>query len=250
MNSNIKNLSNEPDALATLREDLAAAFRLCDRFGWGESVGNHFSAAASGDGRKFLLNPRWQHFATIRAGDLLLLDADDPDVMTHPDAPDASAWTIHGTMHRLLSEARVILHCHSPYAVALSCLKDPTLLPLDNNTARFFGKVGYDLNFCGIADDDREGQRLADAIKGKTALVMGNHGVSVVGETVADAFENLYFFEKAAKTMMLALASGQPLSVLTNEVAEATANGWASYRGMAKHHFDYLKSTLDGNYTV
>src|SRR5690606_27545737 len=115
--------------LTTLRQDLAATFRLCHRFGWCESVGNHFSAAVSATGRKFLLNPRWQHFATIKASDLLLLDADDPDVMKGENAPDPSAWTVHGTLHRMLPEARVILHCHSPYAVALSCLKDPTLLP-------------------------------------------------------------------------------------------------------------------------
>ena len=62
-----------------LREDLAAAFRLAVRFGWHESVANHFSAAVSDDGKKFLLNPKWQHFSTISASDLLLLDADDDD---------------------------------------------------------------------------------------------------------------------------------------------------------------------------
>lgn len=233
------------DEITTLRQDLAAAFRLCHQFGWSESVGNHFSAAASPDGRQFLLNPRWQHFATIRASDLMLLDADDPHVMTRPDPPDASAWTIHGAMHRMLPEARVILHCHSPYALALSCLKDPTLLPLDNNTARFFGRIGYDLDFGGIADAAEEGVRLARAMKGNSVLVMGNHGISIAGETVADAFEDLYFFEKAAQTVILALSSGKPLAVLSDEMAKATMEGWAGYRGMAQRHFDYLKSTLD-----
>ena len=107
--------------------------------------------------------------------------------MRRRNAPDASAWTVHGTLHRMLPEARVILHCHSPYAVALSCLKDPTLLPLDNNTARFFGRIGYDLDFGGIADAAEEGERLVEMIRGKAVLVMGNHGVSVAGETVADA---------------------------------------------------------------
>jgi ribulose-5-phosphate 4-epimerase/fuculose-1-phosphate aldolase len=236
---------NAPDDIAALRRELAAAFRLCHRFGWSESVGNHFSAATSADGRQFLLNPRWQHFATIEGDDLLLLDADDPGVMAGPDAPDASAWAVHGTLHRMLPEARVLLHCHSPYAVALSCLKDPTMLPLDNNTARFFGRIGYDLSFGGIADDDAEGRRLARAISGKSALLMGNHGVLIAGPSVADAFEDLYFFEKAAQTMMLALSSGRPLAVLSDRVAQATADGWGAYRGMARRHFDYLMSTLD-----
>lgn len=230
---------------ARLREDLAAAFRLCHRFGWSESVGNHFSAAVSDCGRRFLLNPRWQHFATIRARDLLLLDAEDPDVMVRPDAPDPSAWMVHGTLHRMLPQARVVLHCHAPHALALSCLKDPTVIPIDNNTARFFGRTAYDLVFGGIADAEEEGRHIAEAMDSKAVLVMANHGVTVAGDTVADAFEDLYFFEKAAQTIILARSTGQPLSVLSDEVARATAEGWATYRGMAARHFDYLKTTLD-----
>lgn len=233
------------ETLAELRQDLAAAFRLCHKFGWSESVGNHFSAAVSEDGRQFLLNPRWQHFATIRARDLLLLDLDDDTVMSGPNAPDPSAWAVHGTLHGAVPQARVMLHCHSPYATALACLKDPTLIPMDNNTARFWGRVGYDLEFGGISDSTEEGQHLAEAMQGNTVLVMGNHGVTVTGPTVAEAFEDLYFFEKAAQTQLLALSSGQPLSVLSDEVARNTAEGWEAYRGMAYNHFDYLKSTLD-----
>ncbi|MCM2292566.1 class II aldolase/adducin family protein [Allorhizobium sp. BGMRC 0089] len=233
--------------LLALRQDLAAAFRLCHKFGWSESVGNHFSAAVSADGRSFLLNPRWQHFATVRASDLLLLDAEDESVMWSANAPDPSAWAVHGGLHRALPQARVILHCHSPYATALACLKDPTLLPLDNNTARFYGKTGYSLDFGGISDNDDEVQHLAEAMRGMTALVMGNHGVSIAGNTVADAFEDLYFFEKAAKTQILALSTGQPLAVLSDAVARNTAEGWIPYRGMAAKHFDYLKSALDAD---
>jgi ribulose-5-phosphate 4-epimerase/fuculose-1-phosphate aldolase len=234
-----------PADLAALRQDLAAAFRLCHKLGWSESVGNHFSAAVSADGRKFLLNPRWRHFATVKASDLLLLDADDDSVMQSGEAPDPSAWAVHGTLHRELPEARVILHCHSPYATALACLADPTLLPLDNNTARFFGRIGYDLAFGGISDNSSEGARLAEAMRGKSVLVMGNHGVTVAGPTVADAFEDLYFFEKAAQTQMLACATGKKLAVLSDAVAQNTAEGWIPYRGMAEKHFAYLKSTLD-----
>ena len=74
--------------VAALREDLAAAFRITAQMGWHESVGNHFSAAVSADGKRFLLNRKWQHFASVRADDLMLLDADDPQVMTRPGAPD------------------------------------------------------------------------------------------------------------------------------------------------------------------
>jgi len=229
-----------------LRDDLAAAFRICHQMGWSESVGNHFSAAVSGDGRQFLLNRRWQHFATIRPDDLLLLDSGEEDALEGPDAPDASAWCVHGTLHRRRPEARVILHCHSPYATALSCLADPTMVPIDNNTARFYGRTAYDMDFGGIADAEEEGERLAESLGDKSVLVMGNHGVTVVGQTVAEAFEDLYFFEKAAQTLMLARAAGAPLAVLPDAVAQNTADGWRAYRGMAERHFEYLKSQVPG----
>jgi ribulose-5-phosphate 4-epimerase/fuculose-1-phosphate aldolase len=238
------NIHTEIDTTAALRTDLTAAFRLCHQFGWSESVGNHFSAAVSEDGRQFLLNPCWQHFATINPDDLLLLDVDDDQTMLGDNAPDPSAWAVHGTLHREIPAARVILHCHSPYATALACLKDPTLLPIDNNTARFWGRVGYDLEFGGISDSAEEGAHLAQAMGKNTVLVMRNHGITVTGPTVADAFEDLYFFEKAAQTQILALSSGRPLAVLSDDVAKATAEGWKSYRGMARRHFEYLKSTL------
>ena len=230
--------------IAALREDLAAAFRITAQMGWSESVGNHFSAAVSADGKRFLLNAKWQHFASIKPQDLTLLDADDAEVMNRPDAPDASAWTIHGTVHRQCPAARVIIHCHPPHATALATLADPRMLPLDNNTARFFNRLAIDQGFGGIADEAEEGLRLAAALGGKKTLLMGNHGITCTGPTVAEAFEDLYFFEKAAQTLLLAYASGQPLNVLSDEVAEKTARGWDDYRGMSYPHFDWLKSQL------
>lgn len=230
------------DETAALRQDLSAAFRICHAMGWSESVGNHFSAAVSE--HEFLLNPCWQHFATIHPDDLLRIDARDGRVIEGAGTPDASAWCVHGTLHRRKPEAKVILHAHTPYATALACLKDPTMVPIDNNTARFHGRTAYDLAFGGIADAAEEGERLADSLGDKSVLVMGNHGVTIVGETVAAAFEDLYFFEKAAKTLILARSTGEPLAVLSDGVAQNTADGWIAYRGMADRHFDYLKSQL------
>ncbi|OIQ31879.1 MAG: hypothetical protein BM562_06505 [Alphaproteobacteria bacterium MedPE-SWcel] len=231
----------ETNTEAALRADLADAFRICHRLGWSESVGNHFSAAVSADGQQFLLNAKWQHFDTIAPTDLLLLDSRR---RATPEGVDASAWCVHGTLHRRLPEARVVLHAHSPYATALACLADPTLVPIDNNTARFYGRTAYDLSFGGIADATEEGERLADAMGDKSVLVMGNHGVTIVGETVADAFEDLYFFEKAAQTLILARSGGGTLAVLSDAVAQNTADGWRAYRGMAEAHFAYLRRTL------
>ena len=228
-----------------LRIDLAAAFRLCARFGWHESVGNHFSAALSADGRRFVMNRKWRHFATIRASDLQVLDVDDAPAMTGPDAPDASAWCIHGNAHARVPQARVILHCHPIAATTLTTLADPRIVPIDQNTARFFGRYMIDPECGGIADQDDEGIRIAALLAQAPTLIMANHGVTCVGETVAEAFENLYFLEKAAETLLRAYATGRPLQVMSDAIAEHTAQGWDAYRGMAFAHFDHLKSMLD-----
>ena len=228
-----------------LRVDLAAAFRLAVHFDWHESIANHFSAAVSDDGKTFLLNPKWKHFATMKASELLCLHADDEDTMNRPDAPEPSAWCIHGAIHAAVPHARVLLHCHPPYATALSCLKDPSIKAIDQNTARFHNRVAVDLNFGGIADDADEGKRIAAALGNYSIMMMGNHGVSVVGETVAEAFEHLYYLERAAKTMVLAYSTGQPLSIMDDDLAEKTAQSWELYSDSAFAHFDQLKEILD-----
>jgi len=228
-----------------MRVDLAAAFRLAAEFNWHEAVANHFSLAVSPDGKTFLMNPRWRHFSRIRASDLLLLDAEDDAAMAGPDAPDPSAWYIHGRIHRALPQARCILHLHSPYATAISALAEPEIKPIDQNTARYYNRVAYDMNYGGIADSAAEGDRLAAALGNGSTLMMGQHGILVVGKTVADAFDRLYYLERACQTLVLAYSTGQPLNIMSDDLAEATARDWEDYPDMAQAHFDELKQGLD-----
>jgi ribulose-5-phosphate 4-epimerase/fuculose-1-phosphate aldolase len=228
-----------------LRVDLAAAFRLIYEMDMHESVANHLSVAVSPDGKQFLMNRRWMHFSNVTASSLQLLDSEDDSIMQTNKAPDASAWSIHGNIHASLSHARVILHLHSTYATVLSTLKDPRILPIDNNTARFYQRIAYDKNFGGIAASDEEGKRIMDSLAGKKALMMGNHGITVVGETIAEAFEDLYYLEKACKTMVLAYSTGQPLNVLPHELALKTAKSWGEFRDQSYAHFEQLKGMLD-----
>ncbi|WP_293268204.1 class II aldolase/adducin family protein [Neptunomonas sp.] len=227
-----------------IRIDLAAAFRLIYEMDMHESVANHLSAAVSQDGKQFLMNRRWMHFSNVTASSLQLLNSEDDSIMQSNEAPDPSAWCIHGNVHRSLPEARVILHVHSTYATALSVLKDPRILPLDNNTARFYERIAYDTDFGGIASSDEEGKRIGDSFTGKKALMMGNHGVTVLGESVAEAFEDLYYLEKACKTMVLAYSTGQPLNVLPHTLARETAASWDEFRGQSDAHFEQLKEML------
>ena len=127
-----------------LRVDLAAAFRLCVRNNWHEGVANHLSLAVSADGKRFLMNPRWRHFSRIKASELMLLDAGDKSTMDGPGAPDLTAWSLHGRLHAALPQARCIIHLHPPYATAIASLANPEILPIDQNTARFYNRMVFD----------------------------------------------------------------------------------------------------------
>ena len=228
-----------------LRVDLAAAFRLAVEMNWHEAVANHFSLAVSADGKKFLMNPRWVHFSRVRASDLMLLDADDKETMNRPDAPDPSAWCIHGTMHAKLPQARCLLHLHPPYATAVAALADPEIKPIEQNTARFYNRVAMDDAFGGIADDQAEGERLVRVMGNKSRMMMGNHGVLIAADTVAQAFDDLYYFERACQTLVLAYSTGQKLNVMAPDLAERTVAGWDNYRDSAFSHFAEMKKLLD-----
>jgi ribulose-5-phosphate 4-epimerase/fuculose-1-phosphate aldolase len=224
------------------RADLAAAFRMAARYGWNEAVANHFSVALSEDGTQFLMNPLWRHFSKLRASDMALLDAGNKQL---PEGIDPTAWAIHGTMHAHLPRARCILHMHPPYATALSCLADPTIKPVDQTAARFFNRVAIDIEYGGMADNAEEGLRLTRALGGFNTLMMGNHGVLVIGDTVAEAFDLLYHLERACRTLVLAYSTGQPLNVLSDEIAEKTALSWEDGGASARAHFAEVKRILD-----
>jgi ribulose-5-phosphate 4-epimerase/fuculose-1-phosphate aldolase len=229
-----------------MRVDLAAAFRLAARFDWHEAVANHFSVAVSADGRKFLMNPRWRHFSRIRASDLLLLHADDKATMDRPDAPDLTAWCLHGRLHAGLPQARCILHLHPPYATAIASLADPEIPAIDQNTARFFNRLAIDMDYGGMANTDAEGERLATLMGNRQIMMMGNHGILVCAETVAEAFDLTYYLERACRNLVFACQTGKKLHVMTPAVAEKTAREWEADRQQFHVHFAEMKSILDG----
>ena len=228
------------------RVDLAAAFRWTERLNLHEAVANHFSLAVSDDGTRFLMNPNQMHFRRIRASDLLLLDANDSETLAGPNAPDPTAWGLHGALHRRCPHARCAMHVHSVFATVLASLADSTLPPIDQNTATFFNRVVVDSHFAGLAFEE-EGERCAElfADRKKKVMVMGNHGIMVVGRTVAETFNRMYYFERAAETYVRALQTGQPLRVLPDEIAEKTAQEVEDYPEQDIRHLAELKAILD-----
>jgi len=228
------------------RVDLAAAFRWAARLNLHEAVANHFSLAVSADGTRFLVNPDKRHFARIRASDLLELDATDAATLDRPGAPDATAWGLHGALHRLCPHARCAMHVHAPFATVLACLEDPRLPPLDQNACMFFGRQAIDTQYGGLALTE-EGERCAALLSDPavSVLIMGNHGVMVIGRTVAEAFDRLTYFERAAATYIRALQTGRPLRVLSDAVAAKTAAQLGDDPSAGEAHLRELKAILD-----
>ncbi|MBI4933961.1 MAG: class II aldolase/adducin family protein [Actinobacteria bacterium] len=230
---------------AEQRRHLAAAFRWTARLGLHEGVANHFSALLPGSDTQFLLNARGAHFSRITASSLLSLDASTAGGAAHPDA-DPTAWFLHAHLHRLVPHARVILHTHMPYATSLACLDGFELQMLDQSSCRFFRRVAYDRHFSGMFLDDREGPRLAAMLAdGVSTVFLGNHGVMVVGQTVAEAFDELYYLERVAQLHVYALSTGRPLQLIPDDIAELTCRQWLEYPEGPDLHFRALLEILD-----
>lgn len=228
------------------RVDLAAAFRWTARLDMHEGVANHFSMAINDDGTRFLMNPNQMHFARIKASDLIEVDANDADALTGPDAPDPTAWGLHGGIHKHCPHARCAMHVHSIHATVLASLLDSNLPPIDQNCATFFNRYVIDDGYSGLAFES-EGERCAALLTDpkKKVMIMGNHGVMVIGSTIAETFNRLFYFERAAETYIRALQTGRPLRILSDEIAEKTAVELEQYPEQDVRHLAELKAILD-----
>lgn len=227
------------------RVDLAAAFRWTARLGLHEAVANHFSLSVNEDGTQFLMNPNEKHFSRIKASDLLLIDANDPETLSGPNAPDETAWGLHGAIHRHCPHARCAMHVHSIFATVLASLEDSRLPPIDQNSCIFFNRYIIDENYGGLALEE-EGERCAELFSdpAKKVMIMGNHGVMIIGDTVAETFDRLYYFERAAETYIRALQTGMKLRVLSDEIAEKTAREIEGYAELGVAHLTEIKAIL------
>ena len=225
------------------RRDLAVAFRWAARLNMHEAVANHFSVAISDDGQKFLINPAGRHFSQVRASDLVIVNATDTKSNANVDP---TAINLHGQIHKLLPDAKCILHTHMPYTTALACLKDFEFLMLDQNACRFYQRIAYDRDYAGMALEVGEGERVAKVLgKSRNVLFLANHGVIVVGSSVAQAFDELYYLEKAAQLQVLALSTNRKLGLISNEIASMVCKQWLEYPNGADLHFKALTQILE-----
>jgi len=227
-------------------KELAAVFRWTAKLNMHEGVANHFSVCLPDSNGSFYVNGTGMHFSKIKASDLVLIEDEKYEEMKNkPDIVDPTAINIHGTIHKKVPSAKCILHVHSKYATALSCLKDPTLPPIDQNTMRFYNRVAVYDDFGGLGFEE-ESEKMANCIGNHNILLLANHGILTAAPTVAQAFDDLFYFEKACETYITALSTGKELNIASSEVAEKTAQDWENYStNLGELHLKAIRSILD-----
>lgn len=235
-------LRNDP--VGQLRIDLAAALRSAARLGLHEGVCNHFSVAVPGQEDRFLINPQGLHWSEVTAGDIVLSDGAG-NVIDGRHKVEATAFFIHARLHRGNPRARCVLHTHMPYATALTSLEDGRLEMASQNALRFHGRLAYDPDYNGLALDEAEGDRMCGRMGGADILFLANHGIIVIGPSLALAFDDLYYLERAAMVQVLAQSTGQRLRMVAPEVVARTAAQIAADTTQAELHFAALKRQLD-----
>jgi ribulose-5-phosphate 4-epimerase/fuculose-1-phosphate aldolase len=229
------------------RIDLAAALRLAAHFDFHEGICNHFSVQCAGDDERYLINSYGVHWSEMTPDALLLIDGEG-NVLEGDGVVEASARNIHIASHRANPRHKAILHTHMPYATALTMLEDGRLVNAHQTACRYHGRTGYDDEYGGLAVTEDEGERIASATKDNQhidIMFLANHGVVVSASSVAMAFDDLYYLERACRQQVLAMSTGKKLRIIPDDVvAETFVQIRRDSEHFAEVHFTALKRVI------
>ncbi len=226
------------------RVDLAACFRMAAKLGLHEGICNHFSVVVPGREDLMLVNPYGYAFAEVTASSLVICDFHGR-VVAGSGVPEATAFYIHARLHLKHPCARAAFHTHMPHATALAMLEGPPLVWAGQTALKFYGRTLVDEDYNGLALDEREGDRIAASLGEADVVFMKNHGVMVVGPSIAEAWDDLYYLERAAQAQLLAMSTGRPLKPVPEAVARATAAQMRQGdRESARLHLESIKRIL------
>jgi ribulose-5-phosphate 4-epimerase/fuculose-1-phosphate aldolase len=226
-----------------MRRDLAAVFRVAARLGWNEQIGNHNSVMLPGAAPTFLINPRGLLFQEITASSLIVCDLAGR-VLRGQGELRKVALHIHARVHLRHPSASCVLHVHPRYLTALSLIEGGRLELAHHNNLILNDRIAYDDGGLRPALDDEEGDRIAASLDGRSILVMRHHGVTVVGPTVHDAFDELFICEQTAMYQLTALASGGKLARLPDSNRRQHTGAWGDVID-ARLHLDAWRRVLD-----
>ena len=216
------------------RVDLAAAHRLAFNQGFSEGIFNHLTFVVPGNTDRYYQIPFGTHWSEVTASCFMEVGIDDGEVKRGEGDVERSCYCIHAPIHKALPQAKAVFHTHMPYASALTRLEDPRIKEIGQTEVGLSGAIAYDDEYTGPAVDPAEGARLARVIGDKTVLFMANHGISTVGATVAEAYDMLYYVERAAQVQIYAMWTGQTpqaASRASGRKDQARIQGRASLHG-------------------
>jgi ribulose-5-phosphate 4-epimerase/fuculose-1-phosphate aldolase len=213
-----------------VRVDLAAAYRLVAHFRWDDLVFTHISARVPGEGHAFLINPYGMMFDEITASSLVKIDADGNKLDDSPFPINPAGFTIHSAIHAAREDVQCVLHTHTLNGIAVSAQKEG-VLPLSQQSIFVLSSLGYHA-YEGVALRDDEKPRLVADLGTNNFLMLRNHGLLTVGESVAEAFVAMYLFESVCTIQVRALAGSRELThVDPRIIAGARAQASAVTRG-------------------
>jgi len=189
-----------------IRVDLAAAYRLVAHYGWDDMIYTHISARVPGPEHHFLINPYGMMFEEITASSLLKIDMAGDKVMESPYIVNQAGYTIHSAVHEGREDAKCVLHLHTLDGTAVST-DSRGLMPLNQTSLLIRDQIAWH-DYEGVAVDLDERPRLQKDIGDKCFMLLWNHGTLTVGETVAEAFQRMYFLERACSMQVRTLSTG------------------------------------------
>ncbi len=239
----LRDVNQAEDLEWALRCDLAAVFRICARLGWNEQIGNHHSLMLPGSQTLFLVNPRGLLFQEVTASNLITCDLDGK-VLRGTGELRKVAFHIHARIHLANPAATCVLHVHPQYLTALSLIESGRMTLSHHNDLLLDDRIAYDDEAHGPVADNEEGDRIAKLMGEKTVLVMANHGVTVIGPTVHEAFDELYAAERTCMYQMTARAAGGKLREQPQSLRRRYNGPWGD-RVDARLHLDAWRRILD-----
>jgi ribulose-5-phosphate 4-epimerase/fuculose-1-phosphate aldolase len=209
------------------RVDLAGCYRLCEGYGMSDMVYTHISARVPDSPDHFLLNPNGMLFGEITASSLLKVGLEG-NIAYKPDLPyglHPAGFTIHSAIYRARPDVMAVMHTHTIAGMAVSALKCG-LLPLTQTATRFYGRTAYH-DFRGPERDPSERDALANSLGSLNYLILRNHGLLTVGESVAETFIAMWGLERACQAQLQAMACNTELNMPTPDVVERSCAMYA-----------------------
>ena len=202
-----------------LRVDLAACYRLVAMYGWADLVFTHISARIPGPEHHFLINPYGLMFDEITASSLIRVDQNCNKLSDSPYPVNPAGFIIHSCIHAAREDVGCVLHTHTRAGVAVSAQRDG-ILPISQQSTFVLSSLAYH-DYEGVAVREDEQPRLQRDLGAATFLMLRNHGLLTVGNTIADAFLAMYIFQTTCEIQIATQSGGGPLVTIDPRIVES-----------------------------